>query len=64
MPSVDECKRYAEQCLRWADAAKTEQERDTLLEIARLWTALELLSPPPSEADGTAPPPQSPPGSF
>jgi hypothetical protein len=50
MPSIEECKRHAEQCLRWADEAPTEQERDTLLEIARLWTTLELSCPPPSEA--------------
>jgi hypothetical protein len=38
MPTIDDCKRNAEQCLRWADEAANNEQRDTLLEIAALWT--------------------------
>ena len=44
MPTMDECRRKAEECLRWADEAANDQQRETLLEIARLWTQLELSS--------------------
>jgi hypothetical protein len=44
MPTVDECRRKAEECLRWADEA--DSQRETLLEIARLWTQMELSSAP------------------
>ena len=42
MPTIDECRRNAEQCLHWADEAANDQQRETLLEIARLWTQMEL----------------------
>ena len=42
MPTIDDCKRNAEQCLRWADEAANNEQRDTLLEIAALWTQMEL----------------------
>ena len=36
MPTMDECRRKAEECLRWADEAAKDAQRETLLEIARL----------------------------
>ena len=44
MPTMDECRRKAEECLRWADEAANDRQRETLLEIARLWTQMELSS--------------------
>ena len=54
MPTMDECRRNAEQCLRWADEAANDQQRETLLEIARLWTQMELSSAEPNGVDGAA----------
>jgi hypothetical protein len=42
MPTMDECRRNAQQCLRWAVEAANDQQRETLLEIAGLWTQMEL----------------------
>jgi hypothetical protein len=50
MPTMDECMRKAEECLRWADEAANDRQRETLLEIARLWTQMELSSAEPGAA--------------
>jgi hypothetical protein len=52
MPTVDDCKRNAEQCLRWADEATNN-------EIAGLWTQVELSSADPNKVDGAAHGPRS-----
>ena len=54
MPTMDECRRKAEECLRWADEAANDRQRETLLEIARLWTQMELSSAEPNGVDGAA----------
>ena len=54
MPTIDECRRKAEECLRWSDEAANDQQRETLLEIARLWTQMELSSAEPNGVDGAA----------
>ena len=54
MPTMDECRRQAEECLRWADEAANDQQRETLLEIARLWTQMELSSAEPNGVDRAA----------
>jgi hypothetical protein len=36
--TVEECHQNAEECLRWASVAKTEEERKSSLDIARTWT--------------------------
>jgi len=51
MPTMDECRRKAEECLRWADEAANDEQRETLLEIARLWTQMELSSAEPNGVD-------------
>jgi hypothetical protein len=28
---------YAEECMEWAKTARSEQQRDALLEMARIW---------------------------
>ena len=54
MLTIDECRRNAEECLRWADEAANDTQRETLLEIARLWTQMELSSAEPNGVDGAA----------
>jgi hypothetical protein len=54
MPTIDECRRKAEECLRWADEAANDAQRETLLEIARLWTQTELSSAEPNGVDRAA----------
>jgi hypothetical protein len=51
---MDECRRKAKECLRWADEAANDRQRETLLEIARLWTQMELSSAEPNGVDGAA----------
>ena len=51
MLTIDECRRNAEQCLRWADESANDEQRETLLEIARLWTQMELSSAEPNGVD-------------
>lgn len=38
MATVSEYKQYANECLRWATEAKTEEDRKALLDLARYWT--------------------------
>jgi len=54
MLTINECNRNAEECLRWADEAANEEQRETLLEIARLWTQIELSSAEANGANGVA----------
>ena len=54
MPTIDECRRNAEQCLHWADEAANDEQRETLLEIAGLRTQMELSSAEPNEVNGAA----------
>jgi hypothetical protein len=54
MPTIDECRRNAEQCLRWGDEAANDAQRETLLEITRLWTQMELSSADPNGLDRAA----------
>jgi hypothetical protein len=60
MPTIDECRRKAEECLRWADEAANDEQRETLLEIARLWTQMELSSAEPNGVNGAAQASRSP----
>ena len=54
MPTMDECRRKAEECSCWADETVNDAQRETLLEIARLWTQMELSSAEPNGVDGAA----------
>jgi hypothetical protein len=42
MATVAEYHQYAEECLRWATKAKTEEERKAFLDMARAWTGAAL----------------------
>jgi hypothetical protein len=37
MATGDGFRQYAQECLRWADEAKTEEERAAFLDMARDW---------------------------
>ena len=38
MITPEECRKNAEECLRWASGAKTDGERQSFLDMARTWT--------------------------
>jgi hypothetical protein len=42
MPIVDEYWEYAREAIIWAAAAKTDEERQSLLGLARTWTLAAL----------------------
>jgi hypothetical protein len=44
MPSAEQYRYYAEQCLRWADEAANAADREIFFEMANVWTQLELSS--------------------
>lgn len=37
MTTADEYRQYAEEAMRWARAAKTEQDRAGFIDLARTW---------------------------
>ena len=41
MCTADEYRQFAEECLRWACDAKTDEERKTFFDMARAWTQAE-----------------------
>ena len=44
--SAKDYRRYAQQCLRCADEAENDGDREIFLEMATAWTQLELTSAP------------------
>jgi hypothetical protein len=50
MTTANEYRKFAAECLRWADEADTEQDCAAFIELARDWTVaaqrLERASPP------------------
>jgi hypothetical protein len=42
MKTADEYQQYAEECIRAASEAKTEEERKAFLDMARAWTEAAL----------------------
>jgi hypothetical protein len=42
MKTAEEYRQYAEECIRWAGKAKTEEERKSFLDMAFAWTAAAL----------------------
>ena len=65
MSTVNEYHAYARDCLRWAARARTEEQRERLLSLARHWrqAALELegVSIAPAPTAPTLPPPHASP---
>jgi hypothetical protein len=43
MTRIAEYQQYAEECMRWATEAKSEEERKLFVEMARAWTQAALL---------------------
>jgi hypothetical protein len=37
MTTADEYRQFAEECLRWADKAKTAKEKKAFLDMAQTW---------------------------
>jgi hypothetical protein len=65
MPSAKEYRAYVEKCIGWAEGAKTDDERDIFLQMAKGWLEAALIasgaSPgqtawtkSPSDEDGSA----------
>jgi hypothetical protein len=46
MPSAKDYRHYAQQCLRYADETENDEDREIFLEMATVWTQLELTSAP------------------
>jgi hypothetical protein len=44
MPSAKDYRHYAQQCLRFADETENDEDRELFLEMAMVWTQLELTS--------------------
>ena len=40
LTSADDYQSYAQQCLRWAEEANNEENRQALLAMARMWARL------------------------
>jgi len=66
MATAQEYRKFAEECLRWADEADTEEFKDAFIQMARDWTlaamrleAVAALPPPPRVGRSGAPPPES-----
>jgi hypothetical protein len=60
MATGDGFRQYAQEWLRWADQAKTEEERAAFLDMARDWTLAAMRLEGVSVLDGapTKPPPE------
>lgn len=43
MTTLSSYRQYAKECIRWATEAKTDNERDTLVEMARAWRRVALV---------------------
>jgi hypothetical protein len=56
MASAEDYRFYARRCLRWADETANADDRETLLEMANVWTKLELSSAAGSVSNGQSSP--------
>jgi len=44
MSEADQFRQYADEALRWATQAKTEKEKEALIDLARTWMQATLES--------------------
>jgi hypothetical protein len=64
MTTAQDYRQFADECLRWADEAETEEFKDAFIQMARDWTlaAMQLegacASPPPQNGRSSAQPPE------
>jgi hypothetical protein len=56
MSKADEYRRYADEALRWAAGAKTEKEKQALLDLARTWNDAALQSEKLAAGNGSVSP--------
>jgi hypothetical protein len=58
MSTVDEYRKYARDCLRWANRARTDEQRKQFLSLAREWqeAASSIDGTPPIEPGQRSPP--------
>jgi hypothetical protein len=54
MPTSNEYRSFAEQCLHWADETESEEHRLAFLEMAKLWTQLALHGNAAQQISGAA----------
>jgi hypothetical protein len=54
MTTPDECRQYADECVRWAARAKTQDERQAFLDMASAWTQAALRFAGGAASDATA----------
>jgi hypothetical protein len=54
MPTSNEYRSFAEQCLHWADETESEERRLAFLEMAKLWTQLALHGNAAQQISGAA----------
>jgi hypothetical protein len=52
MTTAEEYRQYADECIAWAKQAKTDSERDILLQMAKTWMEAALIA----KERGTSPP--------
>ena len=52
MTTAQDYRQFADECLRWADEAETEEFKDAFIQMARDWTLAAL------RLDGVLVPPQ------
>jgi hypothetical protein len=60
MTTPQEYRKYAEECLRWAREAKTDTERQQLIELANEWIQAAALDDVARGTDHPAPPKAAP----
>ena len=41
--STEEFRKYAAECLAWAEKAKTEEDREAFIKLAETWVAASLF---------------------
>jgi hypothetical protein len=57
MTTANEYRQFAEECLRWAQAAKTQNERKAFLDMAEIWVkASASIASGGADLDGSVPP--------
>jgi hypothetical protein len=44
MSKSNQFREYAEEAMRWAHQSKTQEEKETLIELARTWTEAAVQS--------------------
>jgi hypothetical protein len=54
MESAEQFREYAEECLGWAKTARSDQERETFLQMARTWMEVAMLAADVPVRAGTA----------